>query len=142
MTRKSTPMFPMFADAVREYFKEPTTALRLGSSRWYKFPEFRMEAYMRYQVAPAAYPLGTFLDLLVIANVHVMSPRDEGKGHFTRFREAVEALADEVGVHVVAESILDPRLVESFKRHGYKPRSMRDTGGDAPTLIRDRSPGC
>ena len=108
---------------------EQAEGMPLGHRMWLEDPP--VSVYVRW----TSYWLGgdRYSPAVVIANVSV-ADGERGNGHFTRFLEDVERLADELHRAVVIESVLEERFRGFFERRGYRKRDANDN--PAPVYVR------
>ena len=100
--------------------REWVTTHKTRDTEWLDLPDLYIFVRLVYR-----YHAGVLVQSLDLANMTVEESK-RGTGVLTAFAEEAEALADELGLYLYVESILEERFAKWWERKGYE---MEDTSG-------------
>lgn len=118
---------------LREFLEQHRNLLGWPDRVWLELEG--LQVYVRYGRCVQRMWNKALVRTLELANIEVR--RDlRGRGVFTQWLETeAEPAADQLGIHLFVESVLEPRFQAFWERRGYRLHPLYDQG--APCYMRE-----
>jgi len=100
---------------MQEFMKLVNSESRYPLRGWFRIDEYELEIYARKTQRFINGDMVTTLDLASFG----VDTNSRSKGNFTRFLDEIEEVADELGLTLYVESILNKRLFDFLVRRNY-----------------------